>query len=63
MKRAEIYHRQVNGAKGAYEAVGIESPGLSAAPAIGEMLRGLIRKRRPPKESKLCSAHQAPQAL
>lgn len=36
---------EVNGAKGAYEAVGIESPGLSAAPAIGEMLRGLIVKK------------------
>ncbi|MEG2603519.1 MAG: NAD(P)/FAD-dependent oxidoreductase [Clostridia bacterium] len=28
----------VEGAKGAYETVGIESPGLSAAPAIAEML-------------------------
>lgn len=28
----------VEGAKGAYEAVGIESPGLSAAPAIAKML-------------------------
>lgn len=28
----------VDGAKGAYESVGIESPGLSAAPAIAELL-------------------------
>jgi glycerol-3-phosphate dehydrogenase len=32
----------VKGAEGAYEAIGIESPGLSAAPAIGEMLSELI---------------------
>ena len=32
----------VEGAKGAYEAVGIESPGLSSAPAIGEYLAETI---------------------
>lgn len=32
----------VKGQKNAYEAVGIESPGLSAAPAIAEMLGGQI---------------------
>ncbi|HIU15716.1 MAG TPA: NAD(P)/FAD-dependent oxidoreductase [Candidatus Ventricola intestinavium] len=32
----------VPGALDAYEAIGIESPGLSAAPAIGEMLGGQI---------------------
>ena len=32
----------VVGQENAYEAVGIESPGLSAAPAIGEMLGGQI---------------------
>lgn len=32
----------VKGLKGAYEAVGIESPGLTAAPAIAEMLCGQI---------------------
>lgn len=41
----------MEGVKGAYEAVGIESPGLSAAPAIAEMLgkqiaeeNGLVKK-------------------
>ena len=33
-------------AENAYEAVGIESPGLSAAPAIGEMLGGLIAQEQ-----------------
>ena len=32
----------VEGCEGAYEAVGIESPGLTAAPAIGEMLGAMI---------------------
>ncbi len=34
----------VEGLKGAYETVGIESPGLSAAPAIAEYLVGMIEK-------------------
>jgi glycerol-3-phosphate dehydrogenase len=33
---------ETEGAKGAYEAVGIESPGLTAAPAIARMLSELI---------------------
>ena len=32
----------VEGHKGAYETVGVESPGLSAAPAIAEYLVGMI---------------------
>ena len=36
----------VEGCEGAYEAVGIESPGLSAAPAIGEMLGGMIAREQ-----------------
>lgn len=34
----------VAGCPGAYETVGIESPGLSSAPAIGKYLAGLIEK-------------------
>lgn len=54
---------RVAGAKGAYEAVGIESPGLSAAPAIARRLcreivedAGLVKKKewRPPM------AHEKP---
>ncbi len=33
---------EVEGAKGAYEALGIESPGLTAAPAIAEMLCQMV---------------------
>ena len=36
----------VEGCPGAYEAVGIESPGLSSAPAIAEYLAGMIAKDR-----------------
>ncbi len=33
---------RISGTPGAYEAIGIESPGLSSAPAIGKYLSGLI---------------------
>ena len=36
----------VAGAQNAYETVGIESPGLSAAPAIAEMLGGIIAREQ-----------------
>ena len=36
----------VKGAENAYETVGVESPGLSAAPAIGEMLGNLIAQEQ-----------------
>ena len=36
----------VEGQENAYETVGIESPGLSAAPAIGEMLGGIIAEEQ-----------------
>ncbi|MBR4080200.1 MAG: FAD-dependent oxidoreductase, partial [Clostridia bacterium] len=36
----------VKGAENAYETVGVESPGLSAAPAIGEMLGEIIAKEQ-----------------
>lgn len=36
----------VKGAKNAYETVGIESPGLSAAPAIAEMLGEIIAREQ-----------------
>jgi len=36
----------VEGVPGAYEAVGIESPGLTASPAIAEALRELIKRDR-----------------
>ena len=36
----------VEGQENAYETVGIESPGLSAAPAVGEMLGGIIAEEQ-----------------
>ena len=36
----------VKGTENAYETVGVESPGLSAAPAIGEMLGEIIAKEQ-----------------
>ena len=35
---------KISGAENAYEAAGFESPGLSAAPALGEYLGGIIAK-------------------
>ena len=41
-EKGEFVIGAVSGAEGAYETVGIESPGLSAAPAIAEMLGEMI---------------------
>ncbi len=48
----DFYIGEADGASGFFDCVGIESPGLSAAPAIGKMLAGLLQTKLKLEEKK-----------
>lgn len=48
--RGDFIIEEVKGHKGFIDAAGIESPGLSASPAIGEMVRDMVIERLMPEE-------------
>lgn len=56
----EFIIREVEDAPGFFDCAGIESPGLSSAPAIGELLAGLVaEKLKPEKKTDFISKRQA----
>ena len=47
----EFIIRELPGAEGFIDCAGIESPGLTSCPAIGEMVSGIIRDKLNPEEN------------